>query len=127
MILKIVGLSLLLAIMAFLLRSFGFKGAGVFAAIAVIAVFSAVSGELATLSSLVGASTLFSGEASRYAGTIIKLVGSGYLFGICSDVCRELGEVGIANGVTVAGRVELFALTAPYLGKILELGEELLG
>ena len=126
MILKIIGLALLLAIMAILLRSFGFKGAGAFAAFAVVAVFSAVSGELASIGDLLGNSSLFDGEASEYASAIIKLVGAGYLFGICSDVCRELGEVGIANGVTAAGRVEIFVLTLPYLGRILELGAELI-
>ncbi len=126
MILKITALGLLLALMGILLRSFGFRGAGAFAALGVATLVSFTAGELSELFGLFGYSELFSEEAMGYVGAIMKIVGAGYIFGIGADICRELGEGGIANGVLVAGRVEIFAITLPYLKKILDIGAELL-
>ena len=76
---------------------------------------------------LFGYSELFSGESMEYVSAIVKIVGAGYIFGIGADVCRELGEGGIANGVAVAGHVEIFVITLPFLKKILDFGTELIG
>lgn len=126
MILKITAMGILLALMGILLRSFGFRGAGAFAALGVASLVSFAAKELTGLFGLFGYSNLFSEEAMTYVGGIMKIVGAGYVFGIGADICRELGESGIANGVLVAGRVEIFAITLPYLEKILDVGAELL-
>ena len=126
MILKITALGLLLALMGILLRSFGFRGAGAFAALGIAVLLSFAAREMSDLGRLFGYSELFSGEAMTYVSAIMKIVGAGYVFGIGADICRELGEGGIANGVLVAGRVEIFAITLPYLKQILDIGAELL-
>ena len=126
MIFKIIALGFLLSLMGILLRSFGFRGAGAFAALGIAALVSSSAAELSELFGLFGYSELFSEEAMTYAGAIMKIVGAGYIFGIGADICRELGEAGIANGVLVAGRVEIFAITLPYLKKILDICAELL-
>ena len=56
-----------------------------------------------------------------------KILGLGYIFGICSDVCRELGENGVANSILVVGRVEIFLATLPYLDTLLGLVRGLVG
>ena len=56
-----------------------------------------------------------------------KILGLGYVFGICSDVCRELGENGVANSILVVGRVEIFLATLPYLDTLLGLVRGLVG
>lgn len=127
MILKITALGILLALMGILLRSFGFRGAGAFAALGVVALVSFAAEELSQLVGLFGYSELFCEETMVYVGAIMKIIGAGYVFGIGADICRELGEAGIANGVLVAGRVEIFAITVPYLKQILDIGAELLG
>jgi len=126
MIFKIFALGILFALMALLLRSFGFRGAGVFTAIAIISLVSVVFGELSQLGELFGYSKLFSQEGLDYAKAIIKIIGAGYVFGIGADICRELGEVGVGSAVLVAGRIEIFAITLPYFKKILDIGAELL-
>ena len=126
MIFKILALGLLLSLMGILLRSFGFRGAGAFSALGIALLVSFCTRELSSLGGLFGYSELFSEEAMTYVGAIMKIVGAGYLFGIGADICRELGEAGIANGVLVAGRVEIFAITLPYLKQILDIGAELL-
>ena len=127
MIWRIIALGILLSLMALLLRGFGFRGIGAFAALATVTLVSLVIGELSYFSDLFGYSKLFSGEAMEYVSAIVKIVGSGYIFGVGADICRELGENGIANGVAVAGRVEIFVITLPFLKKILDFGAELIG
>lgn len=127
MIWKLFALALLLALMALMLRNFGFKGASVFAVLAIVCLISTIASELSGISELLGYSELFSGEAMEYTRQIVKIVGVGYLFGIGADICTELGEVGISKAVVVAGRVEIFALALPYFKEILDIGVELLG
>lgn len=123
---KVVALGLLLAVMALLLRSFGFRGAAVFASFAVAAVLSLAAGELGELFGFAENSPLFGEETLEYVSAIVKIVGAGYLFGICADICTELGEGGIAKAVTVSGRIEIFMIAAPYFLRILRLAEGML-
>ena len=56
---------------------------------------------------------------------LMKILGIGYLSGICSDVCKELGESGIASLVVTVAKLESFAIVAPLIVEILTLGLEL--
>ncbi len=75
--------------------------------------------------------TLGTADIADSAAEIIdgatKILGLGYVFGICSDVCRELGENGVANSILVVGRVEIFLATLPYLDTLLGLVRGLVG
>ena len=124
---RIVALGFLLAVMALLLRSFGFRGAAVFASLAVAAILSLVAGELGELISVAEKSPLLGEEALEYFSAISKIVGASYLFGICADICTELGEGGIAKAVALSGRIEILLIAAPYFVRILKLAEGMLG
>lgn len=124
---KIVALGFLLAVMALLLRSFGFRGAAVFASLAVAAILSLVAGELGELIGLAEKSPLFGEDALEYFSAIAKIVGASYLFGICADICTELGEGGIAKAVALSGRIEILLIASPYFVRILKLAEGMLG
>ncbi len=126
MILKILGTALLLLISAYLLRSLSFRGAPVFAAIAAILLLAEsgegvgyIFGRVKELSEL--------SNISEPTAAALKILGIGYLFGICADVCRELSEPGIAKAVEMVGRVEIFTVVIPYFEKIIRAGAELLG
>ena len=122
---KLVAIGFLLALMALLLRSFGFRGVAVFAALAVAAILSYGVGELGEIFRLAKDSSIFGEETLDYFTTITKIVGAGYLFGICSDICTELGESGIAKAVTVSGRIEVLLIAAPYFIRLIRLAEGL--
>ena len=124
--LKICALALLFAFMALILRSFGFRGAAAFTALAVAFLLSRASSELASLGSFGELKELLPGDALEYVGAIAKVVGAGYLFGICADVCQELGESGIAKAVSVAGRAEILLIASPYVVRIIDVATELL-
>jgi stage III sporulation protein AD len=87
--------------------------------------------------SLLGAAVLCFGELreilpfvrdtdKEYAVVMLKMVGIGYAFGICSDVCREMGENMLAGAVSLFGRVEILILALPYIKRIVETGTELI-
>lgn len=59
------------------------------------------------------------------AEDVMRMLGVGYTFGLCSDLCRELGEGGLADGVLTLGRVEILLLSLPTVRRILELGMEI--
>ena len=70
MIMRLVAMGLLLAVMAMLLRSFGFRGAVVFSLFAVVVILSAAAGELSVLLDNMGLGALFLGEAARHTTAI---------------------------------------------------------
>ena len=124
--LKLVGVALLLTVTAFLLRQLGWRGAPVFAVICAVLLLLEMADSLARIFS----SVTLAGEAggvSEPLGAALKTLGAGYLFGISADVCRELGESGIAKAVEVVGRVEIIAIVIPYFERIIEVGIELIG
>ena len=60
-------------------------------------------------------SELLSGKVAAVAEVSLRIMGVGYVFGIVADICRELGEVGLANAAQGLGRVEILMLSVPYI------------
>lgn len=125
MILRVCALALLTVILGTVLSELGFRNKKLFCTLAALIIICMLGEGIAIV---VGKVTAFSdmagiGDASKCA---LKVVGLGYLFGFTADVCRELGEGGVANAVGVVGRVETFLVVLPYLEKTLELGTGLL-
>ena len=85
------------------------------------AVLSWAAPLVAYLKDLTGISTL-----SEYAGFLFKALGIAWLTQCCADICREGGESGAANGVELAGKVELLLLSLPLINDILNVTQELL-
>lgn len=63
---------------------------------------------------------------SGYAAFLIKALGIAILTQCCSDICRECGESGAANGVELAGKIEILLLSLPLINEILSTAKELL-
>ena len=122
---NIIGGALLLSVCGVLLRNFGWKGAPVFSAVALLLLLSELTSGLGEVSSFIG--TLFRGSrVGDVASAALKILGAGYLFGICADVCRELGEGGVAKAIEVVGRVEIIIIVLPFLSEIINLGADFL-
>ena len=64
--------------------------------------------------------------ATESAELLLKALGIAWLTQCCADICRESGESGAANGVELAGKVELIRLALPLLNRVLEVVGELL-
>ena len=112
---------MILAVSAFLLKSFGWRGAPVFTAVALALFIAEAEGELEYIFSQVKKIGKESGIDDALSAAI-KVLGIGYLFGICADICRELGEAGIAKAVEIVGRVEIIAIVVPYFEEIIKVG-----
>ena len=120
---KLAALGLLIGIMALMLKHMGFSGDRVFSLLGAVGIL---------LISLEGVEALFteamrlSAEREEDVRAIMKIIATGYVFGICADGCAELGENGIAKAITLAGRIEVLLLALPYLTRLFSLASELL-
>ena len=116
---QFVGLALICLICSVIMKNLGSKATPVLISVVVVGVIR-MYGE--SLAELVGGlfSLADSTDGSLYIATAIKILGVGYVGGICSDVCRELGEGGLAGAVTLAARLETLVLTFPFIEKIME-------
>ena len=118
--------ALLSAVVGVLLSELGFKGKRVFSAVAIVALVSLIgSGIKSLISDVMGISSNVGIEES--AAVALKVLGCGYVFGICSELCTELGEAGVGRAISLAGRVEILLLVMPYFVKTISLGMELIG
>ena len=121
--LKVVGFTLTALVLGLLLRELGFKGSRLVILLGTVGIVGAAalySAKLFDSLPSVGA------DNSEYAKAILKMVGAGYVFGICSDVCTEAGEGALSGAVCLFGRVEIIAMSLPYVIRIVEKGIELI-
>ena len=124
MILKIFGLALVGAILCFVLKAFGWRGAPLVAVGGIIALISLFAENFDTVRSVFDIAYEVDG-ALEAGECLLKILGIGYLSGICSDICSELGEAGIASAVRTVARLECLAVLSPLILEIVNLGLEL--
>lgn len=122
-VLKIAAYVLITVVLGFLLKELGFKGAKLLLLIGTVSVIGA---------SVIAFGRIFSSfpgmdaDNREYAQAMMKMIGVGYVFGICSDVCYELGEGGLGGAVVMLGRIEIITLVLPFIKRIVEKGLELI-
>lgn len=107
-----------------ILKAFSFKGAPMVAVLFTLAVL--IRSADALTSSLSLFSSLPDG-VGEYASSTLKVVGIGYIGGITSDTCRELGEGGLGKAASLLARFEIIAIAYPYVREIAEKCLALIG
>ena len=120
---RIVAYVLITLFLGLLLKELGFRGATLvllFGTVSVVGVAVLSLGKIFPLLPGVDA------EGREYAEAMLKIIGVGYVFGICSDVCSQLGEGSLSSAVALCGRIEIIALSVPFIKRIIEKGIELL-
>lgn len=125
MIFKICAAGLLCAALGMLLSEMGWRGKRVFTAVCAAVLLSALSEGVSSLFGKVMSVSEAAG-ISEVAKSAVKIIGVGYIFGVSSDICTELGENTLAGTLTMAGRVEILLIVLPYFIKILSFGLELI-
>ena len=115
---RALGILLLGAVSVLILKCFGFRGAPL---VAVVALLVAVSYYESALGEIFGLFSYLSESsgAALYVSAALKVVGISYLSGLSIDVCREIGEGGIAKGISLLTRLELILISLPYIKEIL--------
>lgn len=124
-IVRVVGCAILVLFTTVILRELGFKGVRLIALIASISVLAASISAIESVVGLLGGLGEF-GAGKEYAVLVMKIVGVGYISGICSDMCIEFGEVTLSNSVIMFGKVEMLVLSVPCAVSIIEKGVALM-
>ena len=113
---------LVFAFSAVLLRNLGWRGAPVFAVVCFVFLLSDISIYFSDIIKIYSVSEAVGESASA----ILKVIGIGYLFGISSEICRELGETSISLALTLVGRFEIIAVVLPFISELIALAVSLL-
>lgn len=122
---QICGGALLLACMCVVLRECGF---GAYRTVAVVGCVVLLTAAVTRIGEIFGSlGSALGGSTAELCDDVLRILGVGYVFGSCADVCRGVGENGIASAVETVGRVEILWLAVPALREILIMGAELLG
>ena len=120
---KVIAYVLITLFLGAFLKELGFKGAKLVLLLGVVSVLGAAVIYIGKMLSLLPA---LDDEAKDYAVAMLKILGVGYAFGICSDVCTELGESSLAGAVCLFGRIEIIMLSVPFIKTIVEKGIEMI-
>lgn len=124
MIFKLCATGVLCAVLCAVLAELKFSGKRIFAAVAcAVLLCGAIGGGADMIGDVLGIAR--GAGIGKIGECALKVVGCGYVFGFCAEVCEELGERGIASAVSVAGRVEILSLVFPYFLEICKLGKNL--
>ena len=123
--LQVVGYTFITLFLVVILREVGFRGARLLSLVGVVGLLSACVLGIESLGAVFD--KIGQGVPDEYAITVMKIIGVGYASGICSDVCLELGEAGLSGAVSLFGRIEMLALSAPMALSVFERGIELMG
>lgn len=123
---EVCALTLIAALSFFILSELKWRGAPVLVILCFVGVLSVAGNYLKDVGGAISYLAESSGTTEG-AAAILKVIGIGYLAGISSDICAELGAARIGNAVTLVGRLEIIAIATPFFVKILDMGVELIG
>ena len=121
--LRIVGYALITVFLGVVLKELGFKGSKLVLIIGTVSVIGAAALSVGSLFSVLPG---LDGNNGEYAVAMLKIIGVGYVCGVCADICTELGESGLSGAVCLFGRVEIVTLSLPFIKRIIEKGLEIL-
>ena len=122
---KLVGGIVIMLFCLALLSEVGFKGKRAVSLVCVTVLFAALARDIDKLfGEFVGFAE--GGGIGAIASSAAKIIGSGYLFGICSDMAAELGENFVSKAVVTFGKIEILLIVLPYFMDILNLGISLI-
>ena len=120
---QVAAYALITVFLGVLLKELGFRGSRLVLLLGTVSVIGAAALSAGSLFSMLGG---VGTDNSEYAVAMLKIIGVGYVCGVCSDICTELGEVSLSNAVCLLGRVEIVTLSLPFIKRIVEKGVELL-
>lgn len=122
---RVCAFALMSVAVSILLKEFGWRGAPLVGVVTSLGLLVLILPYFKTLGGFY--SDIAEGFGlSELVKSVLKVIGVGYLGGICAEVCTELGEGSVASAVITVSRLEILVLTAPYFIRIVEMGVGLL-
>lgn len=126
--LKICGAAMLCAICVLLLKKGGGDTLPLVKIAAVVVLGAACIGAISPIITYISelAESTLSGVSVSVASVIVKALCIAFVSYICSSICKECGEGGIAYFVELAGKGEILLLSLELVGEILRIAEKIL-
>lgn len=125
-IVKLCGVGLLCALAALLIGQVKREYSALLRVGGIIIIFGALALWMSDIFSEVG-SLVFTDRLEGYATLMAKALGLALITKICSDICRDMGEGAVGNGVELGGRLAILSLCIPLVGELMEYARELMG
>ena len=122
-ILKICGVAILCSVVGAVV---GTLAGGISVAIRLCGLALVLGGAVALLGQVTEQLSGFEGDAEEYVSLMIRGLGIVTLGRICSDVCRDCGENGVAAAVESCARLAVLLLAMPSVLGILEAVDTLI-
>ncbi len=123
----ILGICVVAAVLATLLRQYKGEYAVMLVAVAsaavIISVLWSAIDAVFTLRNLV----VKTGVDTTYFTTAFKALGICVITGFASDLCRDMGQQTLASGAELAGRCAVFIISVPMLVSLLQTALKLIG
>lgn len=122
-VLQIAALAVLAATLAFVLRTLGAKAAP---ALTVTAGLAFVAYAVARYGEAISAIREMAERAgvSEGVSVILRMIFVGLLCAVAADICRDVGEGGLATRVEACGKAEILLLALPFLLELVTLAFE---
>ena len=120
---KVVAYALITLFLGTLLKELGFKGAKL---VFLLGIVSVIGATVIYIGDMISSIPGMEDDVREYTVAMLKIIGVGYVFGVCSDICSELGENVLSTAVTLFGRVEIITLSLPFVKMIVEKGLEII-
>lgn len=122
-ILKICGVAILCSVVGAVV---GALAGGIAVAVRLCGLALVLGGAVSLLGDVTEQLSFLEGESAEYVSIMIKGLGIVTLGRICSDVCRDCGENGVAAAVESCARLAVVLLAMPSVFSILEAVEALI-
>lgn len=124
-VLRIAGAALLACMLLLVVRELR---PGFAVPVRIAAIVTITGAAIAMLSPIVSQITrlLQSSETGELATILLRALGIALICELAASFCEDMGEAGIARGVSLFGKLEILILCLPLLDRILELARELL-
>lgn len=120
-ILQIIGIGLLSAILAVVVKKDKPEYAIHISIAAGLIIFIFILGKLATVINVFNNIANKASIDSTYLNIILKIIGISYLVEFGSQICKDSGENAIASKIEIAGKVIILVLSIPILQTLLDL------
>lgn len=118
---RIVGALIIGGVLCYLLSEMGSRLARPIGVICVVMAFAAAVGGFSEIGREMSALMEKTG-LTDVGLDVMKILGTGYVFGVCADTLDGLSESGISRGLDIVCRVEIMLITLPYVKEIVAFG-----
>jgi stage III sporulation protein AD len=119
-IIQIVGLGLLAAVLALIIREQQPLFAFLLTTFTGIVIFMFLIGKIHTIIELLQNLTLHSSINPVYLKTILKIIGIAYIAEFGAQIVRDTGQEAVASKIELAGKILIMVMAVPIISVIVE-------